>query len=108
MIKKLNQKLRSKSKISYSYPVIVVTRSNKHIQAQLLEPISKKTLFTIHSSSIKDTSSKTQKSEFIGQKIAEKAKELNYIKLVFDRNGYIFHGRIKAVASSIKNNGILI
>lgn len=98
---------RSKSKINYSLPVIVVSRSNKNISAQVLEADTKKTLFTATSYKLNNLS-KTEKSIKVGEAVANFLDSKNIKKVVFDRNGYLFHGRIKQVAQTIKDKQIAI
>lgn len=98
---------RSKVKLNYNLPVLVVSRSNQNIAVQLLEPVTKRTLFTLNSYKIQK-GSRTEKSLEIGKQAAQKLKDLKFDKVVFDRNGFIYHGRVKAVADAIRENGIQI
>jgi large subunit ribosomal protein L18 len=100
------KKLRTKSKINYDYPVVIVHRSNKHSTAQILEPITKNTLVTINT--YKEKGSKTDKSKAIGNKIGDYLNINNIQKVVFDRNGYTFSGRVEAIAAGIKEKNIII
>jgi large subunit ribosomal protein L18 len=98
---------RSKVKLNYALPVVIVSRSNKNIQAQILEPLTKKTLFTANS--YKETGTKTEKSTIVGKLISAKLKELKFDRVLFDRNGYVFKGaRINSVANAIIESGITI
>lgn len=101
------RRLRTKKKLNYNHPVILVFRSNQNISAQLLEPVTKKILFTINSSKIK-TGNKTEKAVAVGKEVAKKLKDMKYDRVLFDRNGFIYHGRIKAVADSIREEKITI
>jgi large subunit ribosomal protein L18 len=101
------RKKRSKVKINYDYPVVVISRSNNHIMAQLLEPVTKKTLFTVTSQKL-GTMPKTEKSTMVGKEVAEKLKAMKIEEVLFDRNGYRYHGRVKALADGIRDNGIKI
>lgn len=103
----LVKKQRTKNKINYKYPVVIVSRSNKNIVAQVLEPITKKTLFTSTSQGLKQVS-KLNKSIKVGQEISNFLNSHNINKVVFDRNGFLFHGRVKVVVDTIKENKILI
>ena len=98
---------RSKAKINYSLPVVVVTRSNKNVTAQVLEAKTKKTLFTANSYKL-DKISKTEKSAKVGAEVAKFLSSKKIDKVVFDRDGYLYHGRIKQIAESIKENNITI
>jgi large subunit ribosomal protein L18 len=101
------KKSRTKNKLNYSYPVVVVSRSNKNITAQVIEQDSKKTLFTSDSSKLKGIS-KTEQSKKVGESVAKFLNSKKISKVVFDRNGYVFHGRIKQVAESIKEMNITV
>jgi len=93
------------------YPRLVVFKSNKHIYAQLVDDNNSKTLL---SSSTKDKDfdkkiiSKTEQSKEVGNVIAGKIKQNKIKKIIFDRNGYRYHGRVKALADSIREKGIEI
>jgi len=108
-------KKRNRIKLSLKkgmYPRLVVFRSNKNIFAQLIDDNSNNTILS--SSSIdKDlnkeiTKSKTkiEKSIIVGKKIGQLAKKEKIDKIIFDRNGYKYHGRIKALADAVREMGI--
>jgi large subunit ribosomal protein L18 len=101
------KKKRLKFKINYNFPVVVVCRSNKYTSAQVLEPITKKTLKCFSSKSIK-TGTKSESAKALGGKIAEYLQEKKYSQVVFDRNGLVFTGRVKALADGISENKIVI
>lgn len=99
------RKLRSKKKITYKLPVLIISRSNKNILAQILEPVTKNTLFTVTSNNLIE-GSKTDKAELVGAKISEILKKEKISKLVFDRNGLIYHGRVQKLVDTIRKNNI--
>ncbi len=104
-----NQKIkkqRSKAKISFNFPVVVVTRSNKNIMAQVLSDSTKQVIFTFNSNKI--TGPKTDKSIEVGKKVADYLKTNDLNQVIFNRNGYIYHGRVKAIAEAIREQGIII
>jgi large subunit ribosomal protein L18 len=101
------KKRRCKFKINYELPVVLVSRSNKNITAQVLEPVSKKTLFTSNSYKIKGAS-KIEKSAKVGLEIAKFLNSKKFDRIVFDRNGFVFHGRVKQVAQTLLENNITI
>lgn len=105
-VPKVVKKRRSLTKLRKSgLPIIIVNKSNKHIMAQLLDIETGNTVFTITSHSIKE-GTKTEKSAIVGQKVAEKLKSLSITRVVFNRNGAAYHGRIKALAEAIRKNNI--
>jgi large subunit ribosomal protein L18 len=91
---------------------LLVTRSNKTLYGQIIDDVNSKTLITISglTPEIKDevskASSKVEASSVIGKFLAEKAKTLDVTKVIFDRNGYLYHGRIKAFADGAREGGL--
>lgn len=104
-------KVRIRSKISGSaeLPRLSVYKSNKEIYAQLVDDKSGKTLVSASSrekdiASVKGT--KTEISSLVGKKIAEKAIAAGIESVVFDRNGFVYHGRIKSLADGAREGGL--
>lgn len=90
-------------------PRLNVFRSNKQIYAQLIDDLTGKTLMAV-SSLNKDFAgaegTKTEMAEKIGKAIAEKAIAAGISAVVFDRNGYLYHGRIKQLADAAREGGL--
>jgi large subunit ribosomal protein L18 len=86
-------------------PRLVVFRSLKHIYAQLVDDTANRTLATVGDQDIL-TMKKTAKATEVGKRIAERAKALGLTKVVFDRAGYQYHGRVKAVAEGAREGGL--
>ena len=84
--------------------IVTVSRSNKNISAQVSDPKTKKVVFT--SNSNKQGISKAKKSEFVGIEIAKFLQSIKVDSVIFNRNGYLYHGRVKLLAESIRNNKI--
>ena len=109
--KKIRYRIRKKVSGTPERPRLVVHRSLKNISAQLIDDSSSKTLLTVTSNS-KDFISRNSKltridaSVEVGKLVAEKAKEINISQVVFDRNGYSFHGRVKSVAEGAREGGL--
>ena len=111
-----NLRRRNRSKRNNLYhqerPRLVVNRSNKHIRAQIIDDHRGQTLVSASSndkSMLKEISkakNKTEISAKIGTVVAEKAIKNKIKKVVFDRNGYPYHGRIKAVADAAREAGL--
>lgn len=102
-------KLRIRSKISGSLerPRLSVFRSNKGISAQIIDDINGKTLAAASSKNLKDFSgNKTLQATEVGKLIASKAKSGGIEKVVFDRGGFLYHGRIKALADGAREGGL--
>src|SRR3954463_14559354 len=86
-------------------PRLVVFRSLKHIYAQLVDDVTNKTIATVGDLDIEDKK-KTEKATEVGKRIAERAKAAGITKVVFDRAGYQYHGRVKAVAEGARKGGL--
>jgi large subunit ribosomal protein L18 len=86
-------------------PRLVVFRSLKHISAQLVDDVARRTLVTVTSTTL-DAGKKTEKSTEVGKLIAARAKDAGITKVVFDRAGYKYHGRVKAVADGAREGGL--
>lgn len=87
-----------------------IFRSNKYISAQLIDDKNKKTIVTIQGRTLKDVQgkklTKTEKAKLVGQQIADTAKRFHIKEVVFDRGGYQYHGRIKALAEAARGGGL--
>ena len=87
-----------------------ISRSAKNISAQIIDDINKVTLLS--SSSIEkdlkpsEKVNKTELSKLVAQKLAKKAQEKNITKIYFDRGSYKYHGRVKAFAETLRENGM--
>jgi large subunit ribosomal protein L18 len=86
-------------------PRLVVFRSLKHISAQLVDDVARRTIATVTSTTL-ESGKKTEKSTEVGKLIAAKAKDAGITKVVFDRAGYKYHGRVKAVADGAREGGL--
>jgi large subunit ribosomal protein L18 len=106
---KIKYRIRKKISGVAAKPRLSVFRSNSDIYAQLIDDASGVTLAAA-SSREKDIkaqkSPKTEKSKLVGAAIARKAGELGIKTIVFDRGGYIYHGRVKAVAEGAREGGL--
>lgn len=93
-------------------PRVTVTRSLKHISVQAIDDIHHKTLCSVSSTqkevrkNLKGKTGNKQASAYIGKLMGEKLKEKKYEKIIFDRNGMIYHGNIKVLADAIRETGI--
>ncbi len=105
--KRRQRSLRRKLQGSTEQPRISVFRSLKHTYAQLIDDTDGKVIATVSSKGITENSSKSVDSaKAVGKRIAEIAKENNIEKAVFDRNGYLYHGRVAAVAEGAREGGL--
>jgi len=102
--------LKNRSKIRNNFdnlPVVSVSRSNQNLVAQLFDFINNKVVFTATTYNIKK-GTKTEKSEKLGSEMAAYLQKNKINKVIFNRNGRIYHGRVKAFAESLRNNKIEI
>ena len=83
----------------------MVFRSLKHIYAQLVDDTANRTLATVSDLGIEE-GKKGERAEAVGKLIAERAKTAGVTRVVFDRAGYRYHGRIKAVADGARKGGL--
>jgi large subunit ribosomal protein L18 len=86
-------------------PRLVVFRSNRYIYAQIIDDVEHKTITGMSDREIK-AGKPVEKAAKLGKQIGDKAKELGVVKIVFDRNGYRYHGRIKAIADGAREAGL--
>lgn len=97
-------RVRGKVSGTAERPRLVVFRSLKHMSAQLVDDVQHKTLLTVTDSGL--AGKKTEKSAEVGKRVAEKAKAAGITQVVFDRGGYQYHGRVKAVAEGAREGGL--
>jgi large subunit ribosomal protein L18 len=117
--KNMNNKSSARQKIKFrirkkvngvaAKPRLSVFRSNAEIYAQLINDDNGLTLASVSSRDkdiLAQKVTKTEKSKLVGNAIARKASELGLTTVVFDRSGYIYHGRVKAVAEGAREGGL--
>ncbi len=108
---KIKQRIRKTIEGSAQRPRMSVFRSNKGIYVQLIDDLNNTTLLSA-SSIDKDIvqlcagKTKTEQASVVGEAIAKKAIDKGINTVVFDRNGYLYHGRIKTLAESARNAGL--
>ena len=106
---KIKFRIRKRISGNAQTPRLSVFRSNSDIYAQIIDD-STGTTIVAASSRQKDITAqkapKVDKSKLVGEAIAKKAIELGVKKVIFDRNGYIYHGRVKAVAEGAREGGL--
>ena len=106
-----NRSKRTQNNIS-NRPRLVVSRSLKNIQAQIVDDLNGKTLVSVSSldkslkSEITKVKGKVERSTIVGKKIGEKAKKNKIKEVWFDRNGYPYTGRVKAMADAARKTGL--
>jgi len=111
MISKIDRRNKIKARIrgrisgTAVRPRMTVFRSNKQIYVQLIDDLAGKTIVATSSKGI-ENGTKTEIAAVVGKKIAEKALEAGIKEVVFDRNGYLFHGRVKSLADAAREGGL--
>ncbi len=113
---RLKRKKRIRRKIlgTSERPRLSVFRSARHIYAQVIDDIDGRTLVTASSlekeiqenTELKSEKGKIAIADNVGKRIAERSKEKGITRVVFDRNGFIYHGRVKAVSDGAREAGL--
>ena len=106
---RLRRHARVRNKISGTpeRPRLNVFRSNSHIHAQIIDDTKGVTLVSASSVDMKlENGSNIEAAAAVGKDIAEKAKKAKIKTVVFDRGGYLYHGRVKALADAARENGL--
>lgn len=106
----INRKNRVKAKIAKEtkYPRLSVYRSNKYIFAQIIDDNAGKTLVSFSNKKLekKTFKTKTEAAQLVGEELARLAKAKKITKVRFDRSGYRYHGRVKALAEGARKGGL--
>lgn len=103
--------MRAKVQGTAKVPRLSVFRSNRHVYAQIIDDVAGRTLAGVHSASFvslkKDSKeTKTEHAKKIGTQIAKRAKELRIVRVVFDRGGYRYQGRVRSLADAAREGGL--
>ncbi|MEK7175400.1 MAG: 50S ribosomal protein L18 [Patescibacteria group bacterium] len=105
-IKRIKAKIRANISGTKEIPRLSVFRSNKFIYAQIIDDTVGKTIVQANDSKI-TTGTKNERAKQIGKKLAEIAKEKKISKVVFDRNGFKYIGRVKLLADEVRVGGLI-
>lgn len=107
---RIKKRIRKKVNGTLDTPRLSVFRSNKQIYVQLVDDLTETTLLSASSNdkdiTSKKTKNKTEVASLVGKKVAEIAKDKNIASVVFDRGGYSYHGRVKALAEAARKGGL--
>ena len=105
---KIKRRIRKRVSGTSKVPRLSVFRSNKQIYAQLIDDTNGVTLASASSFKNKavESKSKSEQAAGIGKEVAEKALKAGIESVVFDRNGYLYHGRVKSLADSAREGGL--
>ena len=108
---RIKYRIRKRLSGSGERPRMTVYRSNKQIYVQLVDDVSGQTLVSASSKEKEIATQKVNKldqAKLVGERLAEKAKEKGIESVVFDRNGYLYHGRVKNLADAARKSGLKI
>ncbi len=106
---KIKYRIRKKISGTAQKPRLSVFRSNRDIYAQLIDDENGVTIASASSREaviVAQKTNKTEKSKLVGSAIAKKSGELGIKEVVFDRSGYLYHGRVKAIADGAREGGL--
>lgn len=104
--KKRHVRIRAKVQGTAEKPRLVVFRSLNHHYAQLVDDTKGQTLGSFSDVTMKEKGTKVERAKKVGMEIAKLAKEKKVTTCVFDRNGYKYHGRVKAIADGAREGGL--
>ena len=107
-ISRLTKKVRIRKKVNGTLerPRLSIFRSGKHMYAQIVDDVAGHTMLAASSLNIENDKSGKDLAFWVGQEIAKKALAKNIKSVVFDRNGFIYHGRVKALADGAREAGL--
>lgn len=103
---KIKRRIRKTINGTSALPRLSVFKSNNAIYCQLIDDLTGNTLASSSSKQIGEKGVNLEVSNKVGKALAEKAKAKNISQVVFDRNGFIYHGRIKALADGARDGGL--
>ncbi|HEY6112989.1 MAG TPA: 50S ribosomal protein L18 [Gaiellaceae bacterium] len=101
-----HRRVRSKIAGTAERPRLLVFRSNRGISAQLIDDQTGRTLAAASWKAVSSSGSKTEQASAVGKALADAAKKADIESCVFDRAGYLYHGRVKALAEGAREGGL--
>ncbi len=106
--KRIHWRVRSKIRGTAERPRLNIYRSNRYIYAQLIDDVAGHTLASANSleEAVANEGTKSEQAQAVGKLLSERAKDANIETVVFDRGGYIYHGRVKALAEAAREGGL--
>lgn len=106
--KKRAKRVRDKIFGTASLPRLSVFRSNKRIYAQVIDDAKGTTLVLASDLKLKGKMTKVEKAKKVGEEVGEELKKLGIKQIVFDRDGFLYHGRVRALAEGVRLKGVKI
>jgi large subunit ribosomal protein L18 len=104
---RVKYRIRKKVSGTNQKPRLSVFRSNKEIYCQLIDDVNGVTLASANSKGVKLDGNKIAIAAEVGKMLATRAKDAGIAKVVFDRGGYLYHGRVKALADGAREGGLI-
>lgn len=104
--KRIQRRIRAKISGTAERPRLCVNRSNKQIYAQIVNDVTGTTLVHATSKELEKGGNKVEQATKVGELIAKKALEAGVSTCVFDRGGYLYHGRVKSLGDGARNGGL--
>ena len=102
--RRVRYSIRKKISGTVDVPRLAIFRSNKQIYAQIIDDVNGNTLAS--ASSMANKGNKLDQAKEVGKMIAGNAKKIGVEKVIFDRGGFLYHGRVKALAESARESGL--
>lgn len=108
VVNRLKKKIRIRKVVSGTSerPRLCVFRSGAHIYAQIINDVAQTTLLSVSSLSAELKNGNKEAAKTVGKQIAEQAKKKGITTVVFDRNGFVYHGRVQALADGAREGGL--
>ena len=103
---RIKKSIRNKISGTAERPRLSVFRSNKAIYAQIIDDTTGKTLVAASSAKLDDAKANIETSNKVGKELAAKALEKGITQVVFDRSGYLYHGKVKSLAEGAREAGL--
>lgn len=104
---KVHRRIRKKISGTKERPRLTVYRSNGEIYAQIIDDVQSHTLVSVSSRKMKELKgTKVERSKETGKALAQMAKDKGISSVVFDRGGYLYHGRVKSFAEGAREGGL--
>lgn len=104
---RLHKRIRSRVSGTADCPRLAVFRSNRYMYAQLIDDVKAVTLASASDISLTSKVSKVERAKIVGKNLAEEAKKKNISKIVFDRGGFSYRGRVKSLADAAREAGLV-
>ena len=103
---RLHKKIRSRVSGTAECPRLAVFRSNRYMYAQLIDDVKGVTIVSASDLSLSDKMNKVERAKTVGKSLADNAKKANITKVVFDRGGFSYRGRVQALADAAREAGL--